>query len=104
MAGKTTIRGIAKAFIRSNEREKAAVVAALESKILGTECRAGQESSSTVARQLEIDRASLKQLLLEEARQYWRASTQKVYDQDDKNGKLLYWLATHGQSATIIPA
>ena len=41
---------------------------------------------------------------MEEAQQYWRTSTQRVYDQGDKNGKLLYWLALYDQPPTIVPA
>ena len=103
-AGKATIRGYAKAHIRRQERDKSAQLNDLELKILQAEKRIGQGENGTWERQLALDRASLVQIQMEEAKAWWRASTQRVYECGDKNGKLLYWLAAGSRASPIIPS
>ena len=102
-AGKATIRGIAKAYIRKQERDKTQHIAELEAKILRLELRTGAGETGLIDRQLSIHRTNLIQIQLEEAKMHWWASTQRVYDRGDKNGKLLYWLAADSRPSQIIP-
>ena len=73
-AGKATIRGNTKAHIRRQEKEKLQLITDLKVKILQAE----REETGPWERQLALDRSSLVQIQLEEARACWRASTQRV--------------------------
>ena len=65
--------------------------------------KSGGDTPGPWERQLALDRSSLGQIQMEEARACWRASTQRVYESGNKNGKLLYWLATGPKASPIIP-
>ena len=73
-AGKATIRGAAKALIRQHERDKSQCIFDLEAKIVDLELKVGTDEPCLIERQLAIDRASLVQIQLEEAKLCWRAS------------------------------
>ena len=49
-----------------------------------------------------LDRSSLVQM--GEARACWRASTQRVYESGDKNGRLLYWWVAGQCTSQIVPS
>ena len=78
-------------------------VSDLEGKRLQAELLIGQGEVGPWERQLTMDRSSLVQIQMEEAKMYWRASTQRVYEMGDKNGKLLYWLVTGSRASPVIP-
>ena len=103
-AGKATVRGVAKALVRQQERDKLHHITTLEERILRAEIRIGSGETGAVERQLALDRSTLTQTLLEEAKTHWRASTQRVYASGDKNGKLLYWLAAGNKTSQIVPS
>ncbi|KAJ1216795.1 hypothetical protein NDU88_004394 [Pleurodeles waltl] len=86
------------------EQRQRAQCEQLKAKILELEGRARHLDAPVVQCQLALARSELRQISLEEAKQCWQALTGRVYEMGDKSGKLLYWLATRGAAARVVPA
>ncbi|KAJ1176966.1 hypothetical protein NDU88_002233 [Pleurodeles waltl] len=104
MACKPTRRGVIKIYIRGQELCQRVQCEQFEAKVLDLEGLARHLDAPVVQRQLVLARPELLPISLEEAKQYWQASTRRVYEMEDKSGELLYWLATHGAAARVVPA
>ncbi|KAJ1083679.1 hypothetical protein NDU88_003834 [Pleurodeles waltl] len=98
------MRDTIKSYIRGQEQRQWVCCEQIEAAILDLEGRTGCSDAPAVQRQLVLAWSELRQISLEEAKQCWQASTGRVYEMGDKSGKLLYWLATHGAAARVVPA
>ncbi|KAJ1082198.1 hypothetical protein NDU88_002366 [Pleurodeles waltl] len=103
-ACKPTMRGIIRSYIREQERRQWTRCEQLEAQLVELEGHAGHPDALTMQQQLVLARSELHQISLEEAKQCWQALTRRVYKLGNKAGKLLYWLATHGAVAKVVPA
>ena len=103
-ASKPTIRGHLKGFIRSQERERTRQAVQLELEIRQLENLEQADPPSNMIRRLVLLRQQLRQILLDEAKLCWRATTHKIYEHGDKSGKLLCRLATNDIKSRVVPA
>ncbi|KAJ1218050.1 hypothetical protein NDU88_005636 [Pleurodeles waltl] len=90
-AGKTSLRGIIKEYVRQQEARQAQLINGFESRIADLEHWVKRSDGHDLRRQLALLPEEFRQASLAQVRQ---ASTQRVYELGDKNRKLLYWLAT----------
>ncbi|KAJ1148896.1 hypothetical protein NDU88_001720 [Pleurodeles waltl] len=96
-----TMQGIIKCHIRGQEQCQRVKCVQLEAKILELGGQTKHFDIQVVQHQLAISRSELRQVSLEEAKQWWQALTRRVYGMDDKSDKLLYWPATRGAAAKV---
>ncbi|KAJ1106147.1 hypothetical protein NDU88_003550 [Pleurodeles waltl] len=98
------MRGFVKIYIRGQEQRQRARCAQLKAKLLELEGQTGHLDTQAVQHQPALVWSDLQQISLEEAKQCWQASTSRVYGIRDRSSKLLFWLATRGAAARVVPA
>ncbi|KAJ1153607.1 hypothetical protein NDU88_006366 [Pleurodeles waltl] len=100
---KAFMRAVARSYLPGAARKLLKCITDLEAAILLRKHSDPRMLTESEKHQLELDRASLHQLIVDEAHKCWIASASQVYKYRVKFSKLLHWLTTCHSEPLIVP-